>query len=861
MTKVTRTRRIERAGVNSLRALLEEHDQIVQEIDGGNDYGEDLFVMLTKNGHRTGVSISVQIKSGAKYKRSSGYAIPIDDHGDDWRDSLLPVFGVVFDVETRRLFWTNLTQSLIESPSSTWIQLDRANELTESTVEQFIEQAHAYAQKRSEAGHGISLQVYPISAISRSEAWFVGRDREQRELRRLLSFGEHRSLLITGMAGVGKTALVSHIVRDPQVQATFPGGVAFVDMQGFSGERRLMGRPGAAYAPLLVALGFPLSQVPTDINGQAATYHKFLEDCADSGKGALLVFDNVAEISQIAELLPKSSIHGAVITSRVKLGIIDRLEIVHLNCMNPTESEDLFRSGLPACGRDFDPALVRELCELCGHLPLALRIAAAIVKEDISLNLRDLIEELAENKTRLDVLQYGDSAVRAALQVSFHHLEEELRDPFCKLSVNPGTSISEEMVGVVLETPTLRARSVLRRLGQASLIARGGSSTRWKMHDLVYLFSAEQAEQLGDKNEYKRCFSRMVERYEGVSAEADSVLRGAPDSNVRFKTIPEALAWFDDDCANLRGAALKSRDAGMHEASYYISMNLTLYFDLRLRVDDALQCAISAHEAARALKDAERQVRALNNIGLTLTSQRRFKEAIPKLTKANAIAERIGFVEGECDSVISLGAAVRQHQGARAAIPILIRAANLAKKSGNAGSIASSLTNLGSAYREAGELPSAVKVLSESIVFHQKSGDHRKEASAHGGLGAALSNMGYLEAAVESFRKAFPGYEEVQDLLGINLTWANLGGTYLKMGRAVDAVTCLKRALEYFASVDNAYYQALCLMNLGQSELDGGSHSGARDFFLQARTKYEECEAPEGVHAANAALRELDEAE
>ncbi|MEU6013615.1 DUF4365 domain-containing protein [Streptomyces sp. NPDC047515] len=75
--RVSRSRRIERAGVNALRTLLEAHDQIVQEIDGGNDFGEDLFVMLTREGERTGSSITVQVKSGDKYKRANGYAIEV----------------------------------------------------------------------------------------------------------------------------------------------------------------------------------------------------------------------------------------------------------------------------------------------------------------------------------------------------------------------------------------------------------------------------------------------------------------------------------------------------------------------------------------------------------------------------------------------------------------------------------------------------------------------------------------------------------------------------------------------------------------------------------------------------------------
>ncbi|MEW2708286.1 DUF4365 domain-containing protein [Streptomyces koyangensis] len=843
--------------MNSLRALLEDNDQIVQEIDGGNDYGEDLFVMFTKDGYRTGVSIAVQVKSGAKYKRANGYAIPVDEHADDWRSSLLPVFGIVFDVDTGKLFWTNLTEALTASPSSTWIQLDRVNELTESTIENFMEQAHAYAQKRSQQEKGASLQVYPISANSGEESWFAGRNKERVQLKHFISEGQSRKLLIAGMAGVGKTALVSQVVSDPEVHSLFPGGVVFVDMQGFSNDQRLMGRPSAAYSPILVALGFPATEVPPDINGQAAVYHKLLEARAESGKDTLLIFDNVAEVSQVAELLPKSSPHGVVVTSRVRLGIIDGLETLHLDCMEPQESEDLFRSGLSARGQNVDSEIVQELCGLCGHLPLALRIAAAIAKDDISLPLGDLVEELTEAKSRLDVLQYGDSAVRAALQVSFHHLDEELQVPFCKISVNPGTSISEEIAAVALELSASRARSALRKLAQASLISRDGTSARWRMHDLVYLFSSEQAEKLIEQGEYGRCFMSIAKRYEEISEGADETLRGIAAKGSRFNT-QKALAWFDDEHVNLRGAALKALDANLHEVAYYISMNLVVYFDIRLRANDALQCSLSAHEAARSLKDAERQVRALNNVGLTLTTQRRFKEAIQKLTKANAIAERIGFSEGECDTVMSLGAAVRQHEGPRAAIPLLVKATNLAKRSGDAGSIAASLTNLGSAYREAGEFSSAVNVLSESIVFHRMSGDRRKEASAHGGLGAALADLGRLDAAVESFKRAFSGYEEVQDFFGVNLNWANLGGAYLRMGRVAEGRKCTTRALAYFDSVDISFYQAMCLMNLGRLELIAGNQSNAKDLFLQAREKYEGCAAPEGVRDADSALRKLD---
>lgn len=53
MAGIRRNRRIERAGVNALRTVLEDAGHIVQEIDGSNDYGEDLYVRFVNRGRLT----------------------------------------------------------------------------------------------------------------------------------------------------------------------------------------------------------------------------------------------------------------------------------------------------------------------------------------------------------------------------------------------------------------------------------------------------------------------------------------------------------------------------------------------------------------------------------------------------------------------------------------------------------------------------------------------------------------------------------------------------------------------------------------------------------------------------------------
>jgi hypothetical protein len=112
VAKVLGTKKTERAGVNAFKTTLEAAGHIVQEIDGGNDYGEDCYLSFTHLGRRTGDLAAVQVKSGVKYRRAIGYAIPCREHIEDWTRSRIPVIGVVYDPEMRTCYWVNLTGHL-----------------------------------------------------------------------------------------------------------------------------------------------------------------------------------------------------------------------------------------------------------------------------------------------------------------------------------------------------------------------------------------------------------------------------------------------------------------------------------------------------------------------------------------------------------------------------------------------------------------------------------------------------------------------------------------------------------------------------------------------------------------------------
>ncbi len=131
---------------------MESAGHIVQEIDGGNDQGEDCYLSFTKLGERTGEIVAVQVKSGAAYRRPVGYGIPCRNHLRDWTLSRIPVIGVVYDPELRKLFWENMSEYLLErvgqgeTPKS--VPIGESAILDAATVADFASRVSRFIEQR-----------------------------------------------------------------------------------------------------------------------------------------------------------------------------------------------------------------------------------------------------------------------------------------------------------------------------------------------------------------------------------------------------------------------------------------------------------------------------------------------------------------------------------------------------------------------------------------------------------------------------------------------------------------------------------------------------------------------------------------
>lgn len=151
MPKVPDARRPSRAAVNALRTLLERHNHIVQEVDGQNDFGDDLHVTFTEDGDVTGDLLKIQVKGGRSWRRADGYAVPVGHHGGTWADGNIPVLCVVHDPDTDGLYWANATKQLLSARRSgevlKTITISADWKLDDESIADFIAQVRGYLSR------------------------------------------------------------------------------------------------------------------------------------------------------------------------------------------------------------------------------------------------------------------------------------------------------------------------------------------------------------------------------------------------------------------------------------------------------------------------------------------------------------------------------------------------------------------------------------------------------------------------------------------------------------------------------------------------------------------------------------------
>jgi hypothetical protein len=388
-------------------------------------------------------------------------------------------------------------------------------------------------------------------------AGFTGREEELAVLAGLLDpAGQAGAVVVSavaGLAGVGKTTLAVQAGHAARQQGWFPGGVLFIDLHGYDDQPV---QPAQALDALLRALGVPAEHIPPTGEERAGLYRSVL---AQIGEPVLVIADNASSEAQVWPLLPGVGRHRVLVTSRHTLaGLGARL--VDLTVFNDDAAVALLDAALRAARPDDnrvsgDMNAAIRLALVCGGLPLALQIAAALLKADPILTAAALANELSVESLRLKQLTYNDGrgpgglSVAAAFELSYNRLDDQAARVFRLLPVCPSPDASTAAVGVLADLLVAEARRVLASLTQAHLVeASPGSPGRWRMHDLLRLYAQRLSDANAEADRREPARDRLLSWYLGTAVAAGHHLRGLPTATIArtlFEGRSEALEWLD----------------------------------------------------------------------------------------------------------------------------------------------------------------------------------------------------------------------------------------------------------------------------------------------------------------------------
>lgn len=665
---------------------------------------------------------------------------------------------------------------------------------------------------------------------------FTGRVAEAAELDRIPDASSVVITSIDGMAGVGKTALAVHAAH--RMAGHYPDGQLFLDLHGYTDGVAPV-EPGDALDRMLRALGVPGDQVPRDLDERAAFYRSRV-----AGRKVLVLLDNAASEAQVSPLLPGTSGCLVMVTSRRRLVGMDQTQVVSLDVLPRRDAVALFTSAAGEVRTTGAPAeALADVVELCGRLPLAVRIAAARLRSRPAWSVENLVEKLRDHPHRLVALEAGSRSVAAALESSYQDLDPQVRRGYRVLGLHPGAELDPYAVAALLDAGLSEARRLIDQLIDAHLLQEPAPS-RFGFHDLVRDHARATAIRDDSEPDRKAAITRLLDHYRHAASAAMDVAYpyersrrpDVPPARTPIPTFPDpacAGAWIGRELSNLVAAAQHAAEHGWPEHVSHVGSTLHRYLYDHGRGVEALSLHTQALAAARAAGDGRREVDALVLVGkVHWWFDSRLEHAAELFELAVATAHAAGHHLGEVEALTALGA-VRSLQGAygRAADHFAAARAGVRHVSDH-GAELDVLYFL--AWHHLRNDEPATDEFEQCLALARAQGDRNGEWLALHGLGYAHRTCGRFERAIECFEQALQISRAVGDQRGTLGCLIGLACAHRLEGHDQRAASYYQQAMDLAREVGNPNWEWEAVHGLGRLACAAGRAERALALFGEA---------------------------
>jgi DNA-binding SARP family transcriptional activator len=721
---------------------------------------------------------------------------------------------------------------------------------------------------------------------------FVGRNPLMAELYWLLGAGTpYRVMVVPGPGGIGKTALALQAAH--QRLGDYPDGQLWAELRGASADPAT---PTEILAQFLRSLDVPV--VPESLTERAALYRSLLAD-----RRMLVVLDDAADGAQILPLIPAGAGCKVLVTARRHLPDVPGAH--HVGTLEPLADADaavLFESVVAASRIDLtgEREAVREVVRLCGGLPLALRIAAALRVHDHPHPTAELVRRLRTHGPA--AYTFGAASLARTLETGLAPLAAAHRRLFVDLGLLPLPTFGTWTAAALGDDPE-RGRAALAELAAASMVetTAGPGPHRFRFHDLTREYAhrrglAERPDQRQRDDLLRRVCAALLD----LTRRAHARLYGG-DFEVVHSDVPGAdlpddayaevdhdpLAWFQAERLTIRVAVDLAGRLGLSALCWDLAVSAHEFYTIAGLHDDWYATHTTALRACRSAGDRRGEGIVLACLGqpalvvggrrpgvsgigeltraVELLSEEKEEHglAIARRTLANAVRRRgrsteaLGLFGAALAGYEAAGDTVGRWQTLRfigqvhldrgdhgPAAAVLTRAEAVADELDRPRLIAQTRYWSGCAHLAAGDLAGAERSFAAvRAVFGRDSG--LGYAYALHGLGELARHRHDTARAADHLRLAVDLAHEHADALLEGRARVSLADLWRDRGRAEEQIAELRRAARCFATADATYLEVQAQARLAGALAGAGPTMAADAVWARVEQLYDAGAVPE----------------
>ena len=659
----------------------------------------------------------------------------------------------------------------------------------------------------------------PQHSIGKPDANFVERPGKLDELRRCAAKESVQIVGLRGMGGGGKTQLARRFAME--LAARFKDGNFEIDLAGFSESpvktSTLVERVVRAFAlgplpDICLRPGEELS--PAAIEKRTVEAWSGVMRAALHGKKILFLLDNSRAAEQIAPFLPPPPGCFVIVTSRQMFDIGG--EQVKAAEMERSEARDLLKRIHDNEGREpLSDNHAEAIAIACRRVPLALRLAASLLRKRPDVKPSDYLAGLAEQQRSSAIGKDESRTIEqmtlfAPFQSTYDQLKGGNQKRFSALGVF-NSKFDMAALQALWDVPADVASDVISEFMGCGLLDFDAEDQQYSVHDLLAEFALAKLDDAG----CVEFIERFVRHFTKVGTEADQLYLKGGEAVAHGLALFDRQRWHIERAfemldtyvrGSLRGSAspqasdtialnpLQTRFAPLLVALVNATAHVSNQrFHLRARRIPWLMAQLGA---ARIIQDRRYEGAALSSLGHAYADLGEQRKAVEFFEQRLVIVREIEDRRGEGNALGNLGMAHAALGDLRTAAGFYEQQLVIAREIGYQTGEVNALGNLGVAWRDLGEPQKTVEYHEQALVIVRETGDKPAEDSILNSLGNAYAKLGETRKAADFYEQRLAVTREIGDRRAEGNALFNAALAHEKLRERKRAIALAQEALK-----------------------------------------------------------------